>query len=208
MSGPRKTQAERRTEAERRILDAALQLIAKQGITKMSFAELGEAAGFSRGLATHYFGSKEGLIVRLLNEIAEQFVGGLRTPEFESASGLNKILLYIELYLERAKSRPWIARALQLLRAESLIAPPALQEAVAITNQTGAALLSAAVRSGQEAGEIRSDIDPAMVTILVTGSLRGIVGQYLASPEEVDLDGLSRELQGMIGAGLRASPTS
>lgn len=208
MTSGRRTQAERRMEAERRIIDAAIQLIARQGITKMSFAEIGVEAGVSRGLATHYFGTKENLIVRLSVEITEQFSNALYTPGFLAANGLEKLILYIELYLARAKARPWIARALQLIRAESLIAPPALQQAVAQTNKVGIALISEAIRSGQETGEIRSGVDIDAYTTLITGSLRGIVGQYLAAPKMVDIDALSREFTTMVRAGLINASTA
>jgi len=59
---PRRTQAARREEAERRLLEAALGVVARRGSVRMTLAEVGEAAGYSRGLPAHRFGSKAGLL--------------------------------------------------------------------------------------------------------------------------------------------------
>ena len=54
----RRTQEERREEAERRILEAATRIIGKTGVETFTLADVGEAAGYSRGLPAHYFKTK------------------------------------------------------------------------------------------------------------------------------------------------------
>ena len=54
-SGPgatpgRRTQAQRREEAARLILDAATRIVAEKGLDELTLAEAGAAAGYSRGL--------------------------------------------------------------------------------------------------------------------------------------------------------------
>ena len=53
----RRSHAERREEAERRLLEAAMEIVAKRGTVRMTLAEVGEAAGYSRGLPAHRFGN-------------------------------------------------------------------------------------------------------------------------------------------------------
>src|SRR5215213_5887599 len=69
-----RTQSDRREIAEARILDAALHIVAERGTDGMTLAEVGEAAGYSRGLPAHYFGSKDGLV----DALAEYLVMGYR----------------------------------------------------------------------------------------------------------------------------------
>ena len=38
----------------------------------MTLAEVGELAGYSRGLATHHFGSKAGLLTAILDRVLEK----------------------------------------------------------------------------------------------------------------------------------------
>jgi AcrR family transcriptional regulator len=68
----RRSQAGRRDEAEQRLLAAAVRLVAEQGLERITLADVGAAAGYSRGLPAHYFGSKAGLVVAL----AGQLIGG------------------------------------------------------------------------------------------------------------------------------------
>jgi AcrR family transcriptional regulator len=189
----RKTQAERRQEAERRILDAAVDLISRQGIEGMTFEEIGTAAGCSRGLPRHYFGTKEGLLIRLAAEIGANFMTALQTPAFESASGVDRLILYVEAYLKRAQaSHNRVARALQLMRAESLIATENLRKAMADANGLALQGIIDVITQGQQSGEIRSDVDPKTYAIYVTGALRGIVGLYLSDTGSMDMDGVGR----------------
>ncbi|MDE2435780.1 MAG: TetR family transcriptional regulator [Sphingomonadales bacterium] len=59
---PRRTQAQRSAESEARLLDAAAQIIASEGYLAATLERVGERAGFSRGLASRKYGSKDGLI--------------------------------------------------------------------------------------------------------------------------------------------------
>src|SRR5690349_25093328 len=64
----RRTQQERREETERRVLAAATALIAQRGSRALTLAEVGEAAGYSRGIVSHHFGSRENLLRAVMRD--------------------------------------------------------------------------------------------------------------------------------------------
>ncbi|MGH6625595.1 MAG: TetR/AcrR family transcriptional regulator, partial [Burkholderiaceae bacterium] len=66
---PRRTQAERTEETRRRILDAAVDVLATKGYAGFRTAEVAEAAGVSRGAQTHHFPSKDELIVAVVEHV-------------------------------------------------------------------------------------------------------------------------------------------
>ena len=68
----RRSHSQRREEAERSMLDAAVKIVAERGLEDLTLAGCGEAAGYSRGLAAHYFGTKE----ELISAIAQHIVDG------------------------------------------------------------------------------------------------------------------------------------
>ena len=68
----RLTQADRSALSERRTLEAAVQLMGERGYEKTTLAAIGEAAGYSRGLATHHFGSKADLFARVIRWISDK----------------------------------------------------------------------------------------------------------------------------------------
>jgi hypothetical protein len=51
---PRRTQEQRRGDAEKALLDSATRLFALYGLEQTSLGEIGEKAGYSRGLANHH----------------------------------------------------------------------------------------------------------------------------------------------------------
>lgn len=62
VSVSRRTQVERRDEAERRILEAAALIVAENGLEAITLAEAGERAGYSRGLPSHYFKDRKSVV--------------------------------------------------------------------------------------------------------------------------------------------------
>src|ERR1043165_2062786 len=66
---PRRSQAQRTALSEDRLLGAALLLISERGYDRTTLQAIGDAAGYSRGLVSHRFGSKEGLLWALLERM-------------------------------------------------------------------------------------------------------------------------------------------
>lgn len=65
----RRTQAERTEETRRRILDAAVDLLAIKGYAGLRTADVAEMAGLSRGAQTHHFPSKDELLVAVVEHV-------------------------------------------------------------------------------------------------------------------------------------------
>ena len=55
----RRSQQQRRSETEQRVLAAAMALIAERGSRGVSLAEVGRLAGYSGGIVSHHFGGKQ-----------------------------------------------------------------------------------------------------------------------------------------------------
>jgi TetR/AcrR family transcriptional regulator len=66
MAEPRRRDAARSREA---LLAAAEELFCARGYDRVSVAEIGEAAGLSRGTPSYFFGSKEGLYAAVLERL-------------------------------------------------------------------------------------------------------------------------------------------
>jgi len=61
------------TEKQEKIVQAALQLFAKEGYHATSTSKVAKAAGVSEGLIFRHFGNKEGLLQAILKEGEERF---------------------------------------------------------------------------------------------------------------------------------------
>lgn len=175
----RRTQAERREEAERKLLEAALEIVARRGSVRMTLAEVGEAAGYSRGLAAHRFGSKAGLLHALAGYIGERFAQQ-REQGPKSASGLQAILGNLHFYFSRKGEAFTATRALLVMMTESCMETGTdLRAEVAAYNRSALAWFEQHIRIGIERSEIAPDNDPAITAVILLGAMRGVMLQWL-----------------------------
>lgn len=181
----RKTQAERREEAERAILDAATKLIAEKGLDAFTLADAGEASGYSRGLPAHYFRSKSDLLGAVGEHIRLWFFDAL-AARVETRRGLANLIAAIDFNFEVCKTDRPMMHALHTVLAGALH-KPALVEAVAKLNRDSVHSVEAAIRAGIANGEIRRGIDANAWAIQILSTVRGIIAQWLVDPEHVDL---------------------
>jgi AcrR family transcriptional regulator len=164
-----RTQSERREEAERRILEAAIRLVVDKGYDRFTLADVGAKAGYSRGLAAHYFGRKDELLAAVAQYIVERYrdrpVGADSAPP-----GIDRLSREIRRYVEQSPSRA--AQALGVLFSQARFHPP-LARAITSLNQHTREIWEVGIRAGIENGVYRSDADPKGVASLIHAFLRG-----------------------------------
>jgi len=189
----RRTQAERRQEAEQRLLESAMQLVSEKGVAGLTLGEVGEAAGYSRALPAHHFGNKEGLLKALAAYIRNSFSRKnlLRSPK--PKAGLEAIFGMATLYLARAQALDTGAKAMSAIIMEASISRGPLLDDVKALNRATLEFLEEQVRIGIAQGEIRADIDPAAQAALIIGMLRGLSVLHFMD-DSVDLESVEKEM--------------
>ena len=70
-----------------KLLDAAAELISEGGYERMTMAAIGQRAGYSHGLVTARFGSKEGLLWALVDRMVNEWRAELLAPAIVDQSG-------------------------------------------------------------------------------------------------------------------------
>lgn len=182
----RLTQAERRDQSERGLLRAATEVIAERGVTAATFDAIGTRAGYSRGLATQKFGSKQGLIEALiayLHARQDEILGALGV---DAMPGLDAVLTYVDLYL-RDLALKGENRAYFMLLAGAVADLSALRAAFAASHERVERRLEAMVQRGQAQGAIRRDLDADAAALMVGSLLLGLSIQCLIDPD-MDLE--------------------
>lgn len=182
----RRTQAERRDESERRLLRAAMEVIAEQGVSAATFEAIGQKAGYSRGLATQKFGSKQGMIEALIAHLHERQDEALALAGIDQAPGFEALLGYVDHYL-RQLGHDAEGRAYFMLLADAVSDLSALRSAFAASHTRVERLLEGIVIRGQDEGAIRPDLDPDAAALMVGSLLLGLSVQCLVDPA-MDLD--------------------
>src|SRR3954452_3794237 len=118
----RRTQAERRAETERRLLEAAVELIAEAGVSAVTVAATGVRAGYSRGIVNHHFGSRRAL----LDALAREMQGRFSAPEAQG-SGLARVLALVDAYLAGLGQRARDTQVFLVLWTEAIASDPDLR---------------------------------------------------------------------------------
>ncbi len=191
----RRTQAERTALSESRILRAAMRLIAKRGYSRTTLADIGEAAGYSRGLAGHRFGSKEGLLRALVEHVGGRFVQDQVSPALKGRSGVEALAVIVDTYLNELVVREERLHALYVLMGEALGPVPEIREVFVQLNSGFRGEARKAIEDGIAAGTVRPDVDAAVEAVLFVGMLRGVAMQWVTDPRCFELDDLRRTLK-------------
>jgi TetR/AcrR family acrAB operon transcriptional repressor len=165
----RRTQIERREEAEARIVEAAIRLVAERGYDGFTLNDVGEASGYSRGLPAHYFGSKDELLLRVADQIIKDFVDCI-SPRPSIEPGLPRLKEIIRQYC--VYSRRPCGKALSIIIGHAGFKSGVTQRIREITYQ-GVALLDLELRHAIGSGAISQRTDVAAAARIIYAFLRG-----------------------------------
>jgi AcrR family transcriptional regulator len=179
----RRTQAERRSESERGLVEAAIEVIARQGVGAVTFEALGRTSGFSRGLATQRFGSKQGLLEAVLAHLHEGQEHRLHHEHrLDALPGLQAVLAYVDVCLRDLAARTQARAYFMLLSSAVAEADETRSAFFRETHAEVEARLSAWVQRGKAEGTIRADVDPGAAALMIGCLMFGMSMQLLVDP--------------------------
>jgi AcrR family transcriptional regulator len=182
-----RTHAERRLEAETRIVQAAFDIVARRGVDQLTLAEAGEEAGYSRALPAHYFETREALLAAVAEHAVANYRKRLIERTVPTDDGIRSLLASIAFYIDDSRGWPKKLRAFHEVMNAGL-RWPAIAAVVARLNQEWIDRIAAQLRSAQAKGDIRADLDAVAEAVAVSGAMRGIMAQWLIAPDSIDLD--------------------
>ncbi|KIU42306.1 TetR/AcrR family transcriptional regulator [Mycobacteroides immunogenum] len=199
---PRRKQLERTEEARAKLIDAAIYLLGTNGYSGTTLAEVGRRAGFSRGIVSFHFGTKEQLVLAAIHSIREGIRSRLTAEP--RVYGLQAIDRLIENYLLSDARAGQRVRAMHVMIIESVTATPALKSAVVENNAIFRDMISEWIRDASDGGEIQLQGQPGDVATILEGMLRGIILQHLAEPEAIDLPNIAHIAKRIVRVYLQA----
>ena len=178
----RMTQAERRDRSERELLAAAIRVVAAQGVSAATFDAIGREAGFSRGLVTQRFGSKDGLIRALITHLHEWQAYGLDDAHVADMDGLTALCAFVELHCETIRTSVETDTYFMLLAA-AVADRLETREAFRESHEIERVLIRGFIERGQAQGDIRQDVNADAEALLAGCSLLGMRMQALVDAE-------------------------
>lgn len=182
----RMTQAERTALSDARMLEAAKELIAEHGTHNTTLREVGERAGYSRGLASNRFGSKEGLFSQLVLDFNRRWAEELRNTVGDSTGlpAFSAALDAVEFFLLNRSDE---MKALYILWFESMSSHDEVRQRLARNHTAYRRDAERWVREGIADGTIRDTIDPQCFAVEFASLIFGLIYQWLVDPESIDV---------------------
>lgn len=147
---PRRTQAERRAETKRALLDAARALFVEKGYSETGTPEIVKAADVTRGALYHHFADKADLMRALVRQEAEAIASDIDADTNTSQSPLDAFMAGASAYFS-AMSVPGRAR-IMLLEGPAVLG---IAEMARLDRETGGATLLEGLRHAQNHGALK-----------------------------------------------------
>lgn len=195
----RLTQAERTALSDQRMLETAIKLIVERGTEKTTLKEVGELAGYSRGLAGYRFGSKQGLFSFVVHAISEEWLSELKKVT-TGKCGIDAIRSATDAHYRFCFEAPDHVRAFYILWFESISPGSEAKEVIAGVHQRRQRDVTEWINTAKAQEEIDNSVDADAAAAQFCSALVGIVYQWLVKPdsmEEIEKlhDGLKRTME-------------
>jgi AcrR family transcriptional regulator len=203
-AGLPRTQEQRRIQAERRLVRAAAELVGEVGPARVTLANVGERAGYSRGLATHHFGSKGAMMQRLVDTVTSQFRDAMFGGS-EPDSPFGQLRQLIAFYFDVVSDLKPVNRARLVLWADAVAtASDDIRPRMVAADREFREEIEKRIRLAVAAGEVGADVDALGLATVIIAMLRGVALQYVLD-DQVDLNTARHEVEQLLTSRLEPS---
>jgi AcrR family transcriptional regulator len=193
----RKTQGERRGEAEQRLIEAAAAMVSEAGPAKVTVANVGERAGYSRGLVSHHFGSKRALMQRLVESVTYQFREALFEQQ-QSSDALGELRTLIDIYFDVVSDLQPINRARLVLWADAVANPSDdIRPAMVNADQEFREEIEKRLHQATATSQVPPNVNAHGLATVIIAMLRGVALQSLID-DDIDLAAARFEIEQLL----------
>jgi AcrR family transcriptional regulator len=197
-----RTQEVRRTEAEERLVAAAAEMVGEVGPSRVTLANVGERAGYSRGLATHHFGSKGALMQRVVEAVTHQFREAV-SDRGQPGDAVAELRTLVGIYFDVVTDLQPVNRARLALWADAVANPDEeTRRRMVAADREFRDEIEKRIEQAVTAGEIPPSVHAHGLATVIIAMLRGVALQSLID-DHVDLDAARGEVEALLIHRLR-----
>lgn len=187
----------------RRILDAAIDVIAEKGFHSSRVSDIAERAGVADGTVYLYFKSKEQILMTALDGAFESFYRRAKEELASSADAPAKLRTLARLHLRSLSQHRSLAVVLQteLRQSAKFLAEFSHRELKGYFD-----LIREIIREGQQAGRIRREVPDKIAAACLFGALDEMVTSWVLSSREWDLAAAADPVIDLLLSGMETRP--
>ena len=181
------------SDRQQQIINAAIQLIADNGIQKLTIKNLAKKIGLAEGAIYRHFDSKIDILFGILTIFEAN--RNISLKHLQNADGLNALEKLKNLFQQRFEQfskNPAIAAV--IFSEEIFQNDKRLSEKVFTIMEDSQKVVRQVIEIGQRTDQLRDDISAIQLSLLITGALRLIVTQWRLSGFAFDLQTEGKKL--------------
>ena len=195
----------RSPEKYRRILDAAIHVIARNGYHNSRVADIADHAGVADGTIYLYFENKEQILMAAIESAFEVFLKLAREELAKVRDPREKLRRIAFLHLDLLGKQRDLATVFQteLRQSAKFIAQFSRKQLVEYFD-----LIRGVVREGQQAGIFRAQLSDKIAANCFYGALDEMATSWLLSDRDYSLGGAAEAVVDVILAGMETRPSA
>ncbi|HET6812762.1 MAG TPA: TetR/AcrR family transcriptional regulator [Actinomycetota bacterium] len=167
------TATDRGGETRRRILEVAAEAFADRGYAGTSLSDVLKASGVTKGGFYFHFPSKEALALAALRHKQEQWTSAVMAAVLRHPRAVDQLDAMVEALCD-LHEQDRACRAISRLCTELGDGHPELRPQLSTQLTTWMDMVAAVVRRGQDEGDIRPEVEPAVAAEIAVESFIGL----------------------------------
>ncbi len=174
------------SERQKEIIQAALGLIAEQGIQSLTIKNIAARVGFAESAVYRHFENKTQILVTILDMFAsnsKQLFNQIRESETDSLKIVTSVFKHHFKIFKENPSMVSVIFSEEIFRNEAILSIKVTE----IINQNMDDVAQV-VKAGQQQGSIRDDIDHEHMATMIMGTLRMFIKQWHMGNYNFDLN--------------------
>ena len=169
------------------ILQAATEVFAEQGFASVTVAEIADHAGIGKGTVYEYFSSKDELLFAVFKWMNDKIFERIRSLLDEGGSTRERLQRLLDLgaqiSLEQVEMQAVVLDFWSTSRGTKV--EERYNQACLTTFRAYRRLVADVIHEGQTTGELRSDVDPEAVAVMVVAAMDGL-GVHIFFDREIN----------------------
>ena len=173
------------TQRQQDIIQSAIELIAEEGIQKLTIKNLSAKVGVTEGAIYRHFASKLEILIGILSLFESSTINLIAVAGKSPAEPLKQLELLFKEHFRRFKENP--AMASVIFSEELFLNERQLSEKVYQIMQNTQRTIEGIIQNGQRQGAFRNDIPADQLALLFIGALRLTVTRWRLSQFSFEL---------------------
>ena len=178
-------------EKQNTIIDAALKTFGLNGYKKASVSDIASAAGISKAMVFHYFGSKKALYLYLIEYCGTMFTSEINARFDRTVTDFfDRLKTISDIEISLLRRHPAILSFLANIYFEK---DEEVMEDIKSIRTSRGGFMNEVVLSGMDTSKFKDSVDPQLVMKMLYWIGEGYAS-YLPYQSDVDYDALTKEM--------------